>query len=182
MGRPSRHAGGDGFLITIRRASLADIVHLPLIEQSAGQAFLGTTQAWVAEDDDLPVEAYPPLVESGDVQIADVDGICVGFVVTETTDPELHVHELAVRQDQQGKGIGRALMNAAASLARRRHCRALTLTTFRSIAFNAPFYERLGYEIQQTPSPRLARILASERARGFTDRCAMRLSLSPARP
>jgi GNAT superfamily N-acetyltransferase len=164
-------------LITIRLATLDDIPALPGIERSAGEAFAGTAQAWVGGDVVTEAEAYPPLIAARSVRVAEADCRLVGFVHTEMMDDELHVWELAVRRDRQGQGIGAALMDAARDEALAHGCKAMTLTTFRSIPFNAPFYRRLGYEILDAPDPRLAEILAVEAARGLTDRCAMRARL-----
>lgn len=54
---------------------------------------------------------------------------------------------------------------------------AITLTTFKNVPWNAPFYARLGFEQlpEATLAPRLAAILAEEYRRGFApgSRCAM---------
>jgi hypothetical protein len=70
-------------------------------------------------------------------------------------------------------------MAAAIDWARRAGLAAVTLTTFRAIPWNAPFYRSLGFVVltADTISERLAAILADETARGFEDRCAMRLAL-----
>jgi GNAT superfamily N-acetyltransferase len=164
-------------LITVRLATLADIPELPEIERSAGEAFRGTDQAWIAEDLVIEADDYPPLIAARGVRVAEADGVLAGFVHTEPVGDELHVWELAVRQDRQGQGIGRILMTAAREEALTHGCRAMTLTTFRAIPFNAPFYQRLGYEILEAPPPHLAEILATEAERGLTDRCAMRAAL-----
>lgn len=164
-------------MITVRLATLDDIPELPQIERSAGEAFRGTDQAWIADDVVTEADDYPPLIAARAVRVAEVDGLVAGFVHTEPVGDELHVWELAVRQDRQGQGIGRLLMVAARDEALAHGCRALTLTTFRAIPFNAPFYRRLGYAILDTPPPRLAEILAVEAQRGLTDRCAMRAVL-----
>ncbi len=58
---------------------------------------------------------------------------------------------------------------------------ALTLTTFRDVPWNAPLYQRLGFELLTGPEigERLARILVGEAERGLPGdrRCAMRLLL-----
>ncbi|ANF59290.1 hypothetical protein [Halotalea alkalilenta] len=56
---------------------------------------------------------------------------------------------------------------------------ALTLTTFRDVPFNAPFYRRLGFDIvtDERSGERLAQLLESERQRGFERRCAIRKPL-----
>jgi GNAT superfamily N-acetyltransferase len=93
----------------------------------------------------------------------------------------LHVWELAVRHEAQGRGAGRALMAAAVEAARRRGASAVTLTTFRDIAWNAPFYARLGFlEVpEEGLNERLAWIRTRESKLGLDTaaRCAMRLAL-----
>lgn len=164
-------------MIRVRLAELADLPALPEIERSAGEAFRDTIHAWVAEDDVTEIQAYPPLVAQDGVRVAEHDGVLAGFVLTEVIGDELHVWELAVARDHQRRGIGATLMAAAGEAARAAGCRAVTLTTFRSVPFNAPFYARLGFRIDEAPVSRLAEILARETARGLTDRCAMRAVL-----
>ncbi|RUQ46321.1 GNAT family N-acetyltransferase, partial [Corynebacterium pseudodiphtheriticum] len=55
---------------------------------------------------------------------------------------------------------------------------AVTLTTFKHVPWNAPFYTRLGFKPET--DPRLAQILADEYAHGFEpgSRCAMSWSIS----
>lgn len=164
-------------MIAIRLATPADAPFLPLIEQSAGEAFRGTVHDWVADDDITPVEEHAALIAEGDIRVAEVDGQVVGYVHTGQHGDELHVYSLDVRHDRQGQGIGKALMAAAREEASAQGCVAMTLTTFSNLPFNAPFYRRLGFEILDAPPPRLANILATETARGLTHRCAMRAPL-----
>ena len=176
MGRSQRYSRGDRSL-RIRLATAHDIPALPQIERSAGEAFRGTDQAWIADDIVAEADAYPPLIEAGGVWVAEDDGVVAGFISTEPLDGAFHILELAVGHDQQRKGVGRALMDAALAEARRAGYRVATLTTFRNIPWNGPFYARLGFELLDTPPTALAAILAEEAARGLTDRCAMRLVL-----
>lgn len=64
-------------------------------------------------------------------------------------------------------------METAIEHARAQHLRAVTLTTFKHVPWNAPFYRRLGFAIHV--DPRLETILADEYAHGFEpgSRCAM---------
>lgn len=111
------------------------------------------------------------------VWIAEEHGAPVGFVSTMVLGEGVHVLELAVRADHQRRGLGRMLMLAAVGAARARGHAAVTLTTFRSVVFNAPFYRTLGFEELAAPPPYLAAILGSEAERRLADRCAMRLAL-----
>lgn len=91
----------------------------------------------------------------------------------------MHLWELDVVREAQGQGVGRALIATAADEARRQGRPALTLTTFASIAWNAPFYERVGFRRISGPDlgARLAAVLSREAERGLTDRCAMSLPI-----
>jgi len=105
----------------------------------------------------------------------------IGFASTEPFEDALHLWELAVRLDAQRRGAGRALVMAVAADARARRLPAVTLTTFRDISWNAPFYRRLGFaEVPWAEAgPRLAGLhdLEAERGLDVANRCAMRLDL-----
>ena len=59
---------------------------------------------------------------------------------------------------------------------------AVTLTTYRDVPWNAPFYERLGFSVLDELTPELAWIRDHEKAIGdddFGPRLAMRRDLGP---
>lgn len=73
-------------------------------------------------------------------------------------------------------------MEAAIEAARGRQLDAATLTTFRDVPWNAPFYVRLGFEIltEDAIDDRLATALRQDVEQGLPARlrCAMRLRFS----
>ena len=162
----------------IRPATARDLATLPDIERSAALAFRGSSQAAIADDVVSPLEFYIPFQTDGLVLVAEDDGL-IGFAAAQACADALHLWELAVRHERQRQGVGRALMRATIELARRRGLPAVTLSTFRHIAWNAPFYARLGFSEVATGdlNPRLTAIRDREAALGLdTDaRCAMRL-------
>jgi GNAT superfamily N-acetyltransferase len=92
----------------------------------------------------------------------------------------LHVIELAVAQTFQRRGLGRRLLDAARGWAEDKDLSALTLTTFRHVAWNAPFYARYGFsEVSgATIGARLKEIVRKEEVElGLPNRCAMRMML-----
>ena len=113
----------------------------------------------------------------------DAAGKPVGFLCAEAFGAELHIWELAVAQDAQGAGLGAQLMQQAITCATRdsRFAR-LTLTTFRDVPFNAPFYKRLGFGVLNDSEldVRLEQTLAAGEAHGLPRgiRCAMQLEIS----
>jgi N-acetylglutamate synthase-like GNAT family acetyltransferase len=77
-----------------------------------------------------------------------------------------------------GKRVGRQLI-ACAEHARKLGLTSLTLTTFRDVPWNAPFYARLGFEIVTELTPELRQKREEEAAHGlaYDSRCAMRRHL-----
>jgi predicted N-acetyltransferase YhbS len=164
-------------MAVVRLAETTDIPALPRIERSAAKAFRLTEHAWVADGEVTAAGAYPPLIAARSVWVAENDGVLVGFISTTRHEAELHVLELAVHLYHQRSGIGPELMEASIQSALDSGCAGVTLTTFRGVVWNAPFYRRLGFEALKEPPLYLSGILASEAARGLVDRCAMRLAL-----
>ena len=105
----------------------------------------------------------------------------VGFAVAMLLDGSAHLHEMDVLPDHGRRGLGGALVKRIAQWARDAGLRSLTLTTFRHLAWNAPFYARLGFE--EIPAaeigPQLRDALAKEAAAGLAPdkRVAMRRAL-----
>ena len=106
-----------------------------------------------------------------------VDERLVGFLVNEPFSRELHIWEMDVDPDYQGRGIGAGLIRACQIDARNSGYSAITLTTFRDLPWNGPFYARLGFEevTALDAHPRLAGELALEADHGLPveRRCAM---------
>jgi GNAT superfamily N-acetyltransferase len=171
-------------MTTIRITNDDDAETLPDIEQSAGLAFREVQElAWIADDENQTVERHRQLIAKGACWVAvDRRDRPIAFLSAEIADDALHIWELDVRRDRQGSGIGRALLETAIEDARRRGLVALTLTTFRDVAWNAPFYRKLGFQVldDAQAGERLADLLRQEAEHGMPAgrRCAMRLVLS----
>ncbi len=150
------------------------------MERSAGESFRDLPDlAWIADDDDMSADEHLNYAIKGTSWVAEADGRLVGFLCAEVMASDLHIWEMAVRREWQGKGIGRRLMRAAIEHARSGRLRSVTLTTFREVPWNEPFYRSLGFEVmdQATIEPRLETILHDEIQHGLPGslRCAMRL-------
>jgi len=108
----------------------------------------------------------------------------VGFVSVQVVDGCAHIDQLSVLTGHGGRGTGRALLDEAIRWGERSGLAGVTLTTFRDVPWNAPFYRRVGFEVVEEPPPGLAAIRGEERAEGFDDfgpRVAMLLPLGPGR-
>jgi GNAT superfamily N-acetyltransferase len=165
--------------VSIRLAVSEDSRFLPQIEKSAGELFLTLPElAWIADEPIESPEEFLSFIESGPVWVAEADKAgLVGELRGQVVGDVLHIAELAVVHAFQQKGIGRALIDAAKEWAGSCGLRALTLTTFRHVARNAPFYARYGFRELSGGDERLVAILLRETARGLPNRCAMRFDL-----
>jgi GNAT superfamily N-acetyltransferase len=152
---------------------------LPGIELSAAQKFAGQDVPPELLTDVAGPETYRPHLTGGTLWVVDDGGEPVAFLAARVEDRRLHIDELDVRQDRQGRGLGRRLLAHAADWARTRGLETLSLTTFRNIPWNAPFYASVGFrDWPEEAAPATVRqALAGERARGLKDRCAMRMTL-----
>ena len=171
--------------VAVRLARVSDAALLPAIERAAGTRFRSLPElAWIADGEPMREDAHRRLIAQGTSWIAEGSGAPVGFLAAERSGPELHIVELSVLPEYQGQGIGRALIDAALARADNDGLTAVTLTTFRDVPWNAPFYARIGFgEVPPLAlSARLAAIRANESRHGLPAerRCAMRYPLSQA--
>lgn len=170
--------------VTIRPARPSDAAHFPDIEQSAGELFRTIADsAWIANSPNLTDPHYADLIRGGASWVASLPGgRPAGFLCAEIVGRTLHVEELAIRLDVQRRGIGRRLLETAVAWAAERGLMAVTLTTFRGVAWNEPFYASAGFETlpESRLDPRLTAILQAEIAKGLPAdrRCAMRRPLA----
>lgn len=167
--------------VTFRLATRQDAKAFTQIERAAAELFrTATGLEWVADQEPVKSDAYLPLIAAGTVWVAEEAGI-VGFLAACIEASQLHLLEVDVLPANQRKGVGRSLIQHATDKALEHKLAALTLTTFRGVAWNEPFYRSLGFEIVEGDHlcDRLRRYLAREVEAGLPplQRCAMRRSL-----
>jgi GNAT superfamily N-acetyltransferase len=161
----------------IRPARVSDIPSLSRIEREATAAFDAPIRAHARTFPPLPDDAFASSVEASTAWVAaDPDDRPVGFIACGFPDAIPFVKELSVLTTHHRRGLGSALLARAAEWAS--PWAALTLTTFRDVPFNAPFYARRGFamfEPDKKAWPALAARLAAERSAwsGAADRVAM---------
>lgn len=165
----------------IRLALAADLAALAEIQLSAGMLFRGTHMDFAADHPPTPIEDFEAARADATLWVAESDGVLNGLLLAEAQRDDLHILELSVATHAQRQGIGSALVAAAIAAAHARGMTTLTLTTDRSLPWNAPFYQRAGFEIlqaSQTPNW-LRAILRREASIGLKPewRCAMMLNL-----
>jgi GNAT superfamily N-acetyltransferase len=151
---------------------------LPAIELAAAALLRGYAPPSVlnertSEDDFRDAQA------DGRLWIAFVENTPVGFALVEMLADDLpHLEEIDVHPQHGRRGIGSALVRAVCAWVSQSGYAELTLTTFRAVPWNLPFYSRMGFEeVSRTAlRPELAAVVQDEAARGLDprDRVVMR--------
>jgi GNAT superfamily N-acetyltransferase len=105
----------------------------------------------------------------------------IGFAALTLLDGAAYLDQLSVRRRAMRRGVGRRLLEVGIDWARSQSQPALTLTTYRHLPFNRPFYERHGFRVlrDEEVTAGLAHHLAEQRRYLPLpdERVAMRLSL-----
>lgn len=116
------------------------------MQVAAGQLFRQFDMGLVADGPVPEVAGFERAQQKGHLLVAVHEGLLVGFVRLDVLDAAVHVEQqVTVASGHGGQGIGRRLMLAAEEVARERGYDRMTLTTFRDVPFNGPFYESLGW-------------------------------------
>jgi GNAT superfamily N-acetyltransferase len=161
----------------LRPASAVDIAAMRAIERRAGELFRTIGYDFCADGPNREPDEHERVMRTGLTLIAETDEP-VAFAMFEPMDGEVHLVEIDVAPDHQRQGIARRLIEAGEDWARRKAFDAMTLTTYRDVAWNAPFYRRLGFvEFEPGPErPGLLDTIEKEAAWGFAlrPRIAMR--------
>ena len=170
-------------IFSVRPTTIADTALLPAIEQDAGQRFRDIPELTrIADGPVISLENHQQFVRRGMSWVALADNRPVGFLLAEAQGKSLFIVEISLHRAWQGKGLGRKLMAYMQAWASQRRFSELTLTTFRDVPWNAPWYARMGFEMlpETSLSAALRPKLAQEVAHGmaYESRCAMRLMLS----
>lgn len=129
----------------IRLGTKDDISSMQEIEVSAGSMFAAIGMHAVAEDPPFSRDVLAGYIAGGRAWVALVEGEPAGYVVIDVVDGRAHIEQLSVDPAHQRKGIGRQLVERVAMWAAASDLDAITLTTFRDVPWNGPYYERLGF-------------------------------------
>jgi len=173
--------------ILLRPATPADSPTIQEIERQAGRQFVEVGMPEIADDDPPSAATLAVHAAAGRSWVAlDGTGTPIGYVLVDAVDGSAHVEQVSVRPDRQGAGVGRALIDHVRSWAQAAGMRAVTLTTFRDVPWNAPLYEHLGFRALAEPEigPELRAVRDAETAHGLDPdlRVCMRLDLDVVNP
>ena len=161
---------------TVRKAEPQDIPALESVELSAAQRFdrhmlVAGLQRKTVSPQDLQASQAEGLLWVAEAQGKTV----VGFLLATRLDADLHISEMSVTPTHGRQGVGAALLRAVRQHAKVSGYARVTLTTFASVPWNAPFYAKNGFrEMASTEvGSALLRCIEKERVLGLKDRVAM---------
>lgn len=148
----------------------------------AGAAFHTVGMPEIAEDDPPSVESLREFAEDGRAWVYECDDRVVAYLLVEMVGGNAHVAQVSVDPKWRGNRLGAALIDHVGEWARERGIAAVTLTTFRNVPWNAPYYRRIGFQEVPAGGP-LAAVVALEARLGLdpNQRVCMRRKVSPAR-
>ncbi|MGE3945657.1 MAG: GNAT family N-acetyltransferase [Blastocatellales bacterium] len=130
----------------IRLSRENDLRILNDIENAASELFQNTKYALEVDQDPLPIAFLRKQSEKGLIWVAvDDKDRPVGFAVAIILDNFAHLHEISVHPKHGRRGLGRRLVNVVIQFAIKSKLSGVTLSTFRDIVWNAPFYRKLGF-------------------------------------
>lgn len=163
----------------IRPATEDDLPVLQDIEIAAGKPFAEIGMTAVAEDEPPSLETLREYQRDGRAWVwVDDDDYPIGYLVLGVVDGVAHIDQVSVHPDHRGRRIGKRLIDHAVFWAKDHGMPSITLTTFTDVAWNGPYYERLGfrYLTAEEQTPGLQAIRAAEAAHGLQDwrRASMR--------
>ncbi|MEM9668255.1 MAG: GNAT family N-acetyltransferase [Pseudomonadota bacterium] len=132
---------------TLRLAEERDIPQLVVIELESNELFrpLGLIPEENMEDHVSIDYHRGSIADETSFVVSDDTGTAVGFALCSERDPDLYLDEVSVHPDHGRKGIGRALVERVIEEARQREKPSVSLSTFRDVVWNAPFYATLGF-------------------------------------
>ena len=160
----------------VRPAQTQDLRALESVELLAAERF--ETSAVVAglKKRTVPPQQLRDAQTEGSLWVAATrDQEVVGFLLAEDLDQGLHISEMSVVPSHGRQGIGAALLHAARRHARESAYTRVTLTTFASVPWNAPFYLKQGFRAMSRSEigAGLALRIEHERMLGLENRLAM---------
>ena len=154
---------------TITKARPEDLTWLAAIELAAAQLLQGYAPESVLNET-TTADVLQEAQRDGHLWVALADDVPVGFAHVEVVESGgLHLEEIDVHPDHSRRGLGTKLVFQVCEWAASHGYESVTLTTFRDVPWNMPFFARLGFAIVPSDqlSPGLRAVVDDETRRGL---------------
>jgi GNAT superfamily N-acetyltransferase len=167
----------------------ADVPAASVVSGRAGERFRAVGEpriAACADDPPFSPAELEPYVEAGRAWVAVERETVVGYLIVDIVDGCAHIEEVDVLPEAGGRGHGARLIEEMATWARSSGLGGVTLTTFRDVPWNAPWYARLGFRVlpDDELTRGLRRLISREEEHGLPSdlRVVMRRDLDRSAP
>jgi GNAT superfamily N-acetyltransferase len=153
----------------IAAARPRDLPLLPAIELAAATLRAGHAPVSVLAETTSQAD-LEDAQQRGQLWVALAEDVPVGFAHIQVLEPTVaHLEEIDVHPDHGRQGLGRELVFSVCRWAAANGYSCVTLTTFRDVPWNMPFYSRLGFEEipPEELSPALLSVISDETRRGL---------------
>jgi GNAT superfamily N-acetyltransferase len=99
----------------------------------------------VADNPPTGEETFREAVAADLLHVAEQHGRRVGFTLALVHGAACHLEQMSVDPASHRQGIGSALLRHLIEEAKSRGIARITLSTFKHVAWNGPYYERFGF-------------------------------------
>lgn len=139
------HGANSDYMI--RLAEKGDLSSLPAVETAAASIFSVTGYDYLTWEN-TPMMAFENAQEHGHLWvIVDQSAEVVGFAMVSIAGQRMHLEEIDIHPDHNRQGLGGGLINFLCDWAKANGLNQVSLSTFREVPWNAPYYTRLGFTI-----------------------------------
>ena len=130
---------------SIRAARTSEVERIRQIERRSATRFGDTAYPDIVNDEPTDAKTLATRISDAGLIVAESDGEPVAFLMFRPLEHGAYIEQVDVLPEHAGQRLGAALIEETARIARDRGWRALMLSTFRDIPWNAPYYRRLGF-------------------------------------
>ena len=152
----------------LRNTRTDEIDAVRALERASAQRFVGLMDA-LAADEPTPAPVLAARIAAGGLVVAAEGETIVGFVMFRPVEARAYVEQIDVLPAFAGRRIGAALLDAVAVRAKAAGLAGLSLSTFRDVPWNAPYYRRLGFVEVAVLTPGMLAIREEHLARGLDE-------------
>jgi GNAT superfamily N-acetyltransferase len=154
---------------SVTTARPGDLARLPAIELEAARLLAGYAPQSVLNET-TALDVLQKAQEAGHLWVGLLNDAAVGFAHVEVIEGDAaHLEEIDVAPAHGRQGLGTRLVSQVCEWAAANRYASVTLTTFRDVPWNMPFYARLGFDIVSSArlSPALLAVVEDETRRGL---------------
>lgn len=152
-----------------RLATPEDIDAIQSVERAAGEMFRQLGMDTVADDEPLSPATLREFIDGRRAWVVERDNEIAGYVLVDVVDGCGHIEQVSVDSRHAHQRIGAYLIEHVAEWAANRELGCLTLTTFRGVPWNGPYYLQRGFRwlTRNEVTPGLRALREKEAQRGL---------------